>query len=100
MINAVGNTMISAPSTPFTLATRSRHSLTWVTGSPESTMVSPRSTMNAISSSNDDPSIGDDHPAAAWADRAVVPAGAAVATAVRDGGIAVDGRFGIGSRPG
>jgi hypothetical protein len=37
MISAVGSTMISAPRTPLIPATRSRVSLTWVTGSPEST---------------------------------------------------------------
>src|SRR6476659_10196819 len=76
MISAVGNTMISAPRTPLTSATRSRHSPTWVTGSPESTIVSPNSTMNAIRSSNDDPSTGDDHWAAAPATAAGAPAGA------------------------
>ena len=71
MINAVGSTMISAPCTPLTRATRSRHSLTWVTGSPESTMVSPSATMNVISASNDEPSIGDDQ--SVGLDRGSVP---------------------------
>jgi len=59
MINAFGSTMISGAAILLTSANRWWMSRTWVTGSSESTMVSPSSTNMAVTSVIDAPSTGD-----------------------------------------